>query len=168
LLNLQLYSSQLWSCDRYASQNCILMMWVSPLQRIIIYHYSFQMFYFEIQHIDPKKWRDKMKLLTKINEYRHPHEKDSLYSILSLWKCASSIHTLHSGSTECTMVNSPQSRKPKYAITHVASKSISVYGVKYVRLNRWHISRSKPKVIGSLGLVGCDSFFLIPLYRASR
>jgi hypothetical protein len=26
---------------------------------------------------------------------------------------------------------------------------------------------SKPKVIGSLGLVECDSFFLIPLYRAS-
>jgi hypothetical protein len=59
-----------------ACQNCILMMWVSPLQRMIIDHYSFQMFYFEIQHIVPKKWRNKLKLLTKINEYRHPHEKD--------------------------------------------------------------------------------------------
>ena len=149
------------------------MMWVSPLQRIIFYHYSFQMFYFEIQHIVPKKWRNKLKLLTKINEYRHPHEKDSLYrlsdvkSIRSLWKCTSSIHTLHFGSTASTMVNSPQRRKPKYAITHVASKSILVYGVKYVRLNRWQISRSKPKLIGNLSLVECDSFFLIPLYRTS-
>jgi hypothetical protein len=81
------------------------------------------------------------------------------------------MHIFHTyiafGSTECTMVNSPQRRKPKYAITHVAAKSISVYGVKYVRLKRWQISRSKPKVIGRLGLVECDSFFLIPLYRAS-
>jgi hypothetical protein len=43
------------------------------------------------------------------------------------------------------ILNSPQRRKPKYAITHVASKSILVYGVKYVRLNRWQISRSKRK-----------------------
>ena len=145
----------------------------SPLQRMVLYHYSFQMFYFEIQHIVPKKWRDKPKLLTKINEYWYPHEKGSVLEAfrckvtLSLWKCTSSIHTLPSGSKECNMVNAPQPRKPKYAIAHVASKSISVKGVKYFCLKRWQISRSKTKVIGSLGLVECDSFFLFPLYRAS-
>jgi hypothetical protein len=40
-------------------------------------------------------------------------------------------NTLHFGSTACTMVNSPQRRKPKYGITHVAAKCISVCGVKY-------------------------------------
>ena len=80
----------------------------------------------------------------------------------------SSLQTLLSGSNDCRTVNSPHLKNPKKAITQAVSIRQSIYGENIPFLNSKQIFLRVVKAIGNLVLVVFASFFLIPLYTASK